>query len=266
MTNAHAVKPPSMHPMMWVAAGSVSLFSLTGIAALTGMIPARLLEPTPDPLANAASAAVTPPPLAAPIASAGEATVTVPQAAVPASAATPPANTKPAPKPASKPAPTHKPEAHREKTAPVRATEAEAAPRAIPTRTPDDKPRAVTVAQCYDCGVVENVQAVEQAGEGSGLGAVGGAVLGGVLGHQVGEGQGKQLARIGGAILGGIAGHQAEKQIRKTSHYEVTVRMDDGSRKTLTQTTATTWHTGERVRVENGVIVGRAETASSAML
>lgn len=267
MTNAHAAAASRMHPMMWIAAGSVTLFSLTGIAALTGLIPARLLESTTDPLASAAPAALQAPPIAAPAASAPAPSAEVPSPAAPSPATAPAAQSaKPAPKPAQKAVATHKPAAQHEAKAPVQVSEVDNSPRAIPTRTPDDRPRAVAVAQCFDCGVVEKVQAVEQAGEGSGLGAVGGAVLGGVLGHQVGEGQGKQLARIGGAILGGIAGHQAEKQIRKTSHYELTVRMDDGSRRTVTQSTAPTWQTGDRVRVENGTIVSRAETSSPTML
>jgi len=41
---------------------------------------------------------------------------------------------------------------------------------------------------CDDCGVVESVQAVSQAGEAKGIGAVAGGVVGGLLGRNIGKG------------------------------------------------------------------------------
>jgi outer membrane lipoprotein SlyB len=104
------------------------------------------------------------------------------------------------------------------------------------------------VAVCDNCGVVEGVRAFERKGEGSGLGAVAGGVLGGVLGHQVGKGHGRDAMTVIGAVGGGIAGHEVEKRMKAETLYEVRVRMDDGSVRTLTQKAAPT--PGARVVVE----------------
>jgi outer membrane lipoprotein SlyB len=104
------------------------------------------------------------------------------------------------------------------------------------------------VAVCQNCGVVEGVRAVQHKGEGSGVGAVTGAVLGGVIGHQMGGGSGKGAMTVLGTIGGGLAGNEIEKRAKATTVYEVRVRMDDGSVRTLTRSTAPT--PGERVVVE----------------
>ena len=67
----------------------------------------------------------------------------------------------------------------------------------------------------------------------SGVGAVAGGVVGGLLGHQVGGGNGKKAMTVIGAVGGGVAGHEIEKQARATTVYKVTVRMDDGSLRTV---------------------------------
>jgi outer membrane lipoprotein SlyB len=90
-------------------------------------------------------------------------------------------------------------------------------------------------------------------GEGSGAGAAVGGLLGGVLGHQIGSGRGNDAATVLGAIGGAVAGHQIEKSQRKTIRYEVTVRMDDGSYRTVT-TEQSAWRGGERVRLVNGTL------------
>ena len=116
-----------------------------------------------------------------------------------------------------------------------------------------------TAAACANCGKVESVSAVQHKGEGTGLGATGGAVLGGVLGHQVGGGSGKKLATVLGAVGGGFAGHEVEKQARATTVYEVRVRMDDGSLRTLTQSTAPA--VGQKVTVEGSTLRTRASAS-----
>lgn len=257
--------PPRMHPMMWIAAGSVTLFSLAGIGAMLGVLPIpQSATPVNEPIKAEQPATIAPAPVA-PVATAS--------APVIASAATtdeaPVVKTKPAQKPAHKPV-ASKPHTHQVPASTAQETERnepqQTAAGGIPTRTPDSTPRTTRVARCDDCGVVESVRTVEQAGEGTGLGAIGGAVLGGVLGHQVGEGTGKQIARIGGAILGGFAGNEAEKRMRTNSHYEITVRMEDGSRRTIKQTSAPAWHSGDKVRVENGVLMSRDDSSAPTML
>src|SRR5436190_154739 len=93
------------------------------------------------------------------------------------------------------------------------------------------------VAVCTQCGVIEGVREVQQKGTGTGLGAVGGAVVGGAVGNQIGKGSGRTAMTVLGAIGGGLAGNEVEKRVRSETVYEVRVRMDDGSVRTLTQKT-----------------------------
>ena len=103
-------------------------------------------------------------------------------------------------------------------------------------------------AVCASCGVIEGVRAVEQKGQGTGLGAVAGGVAGAAVGNQFGHGSGRAVMTVLGAVGGGLAGHEIEKNVRKETVYEVRVRMDDGSLRTLMQKTAPT--PGARVTVE----------------
>jgi outer membrane lipoprotein SlyB len=111
--------------------------------------------------------------------------------------------------------------------------------------------------KCAECGVVESVRQVEQAGEGTGLGAAGGAVVGGLLGHQVGGGHGKELMTVVGAVGGAVAGNQIEKQVKSTTGYEITVRFDDGSSRVFASSTPN-WRSGDKVKVVNGAIQSNA--------
>jgi outer membrane lipoprotein SlyB len=108
-------------------------------------------------------------------------------------------------------------------------------------------------AICVSCGTVESVRSVTQAApQGSGLGAVAGAVVGGALGNQVGGGNGRKLATVAGAIGGGFAGNAIEKQARGATHYEVHVRMEDGSAREFSYENTVEWTRGDLVRVVNG--------------
>ncbi len=113
---------------------------------------------------------------------------------------------------------------------------------------------AVTKAAsvCRHCGVVESVQAVQRKGEGTGLGAVAGGVLGAVVGHQIGKGDGKKAMTVIGAVGGGVAGNEVEKRARGETLYQVRVRMDDNTERTLEQTTAP--HVGARVDVQGNTL------------
>jgi outer membrane lipoprotein SlyB len=109
-----------------------------------------------------------------------------------------------------------------------------AAPKAAGVPAPQ-RAAAAPAEVCASCGTVESVVAVQQKGEGSGVGAVAGGVIGGVLGNQIGGGTGKTVATVVGAVGGGMAGHEIEKQARATTAYQVRVRMDDGTLRTVTQ-------------------------------
>jgi len=101
---------------------------------------------------------------------------------------------------------------------------------------------------CHDCGVVESVRQVTHKGQASGVGAVAGGVLGGVVGNQVGRGNGRTAMTVLGAVGGGLAGNEIEKRTKSVTVHEVTVRMDDGSVRTIEQAQAP--RTGERVIVQ----------------
>lgn len=105
---------------------------------------------------------------------------------------------------------------------------------------------------CFECGTVESMREVEKKGEGTGLGAVAGGLGGLILGKQVGNGKGQNVGALLGAAGGAYAGHQIEKSAHSTKSYEIHVRMEDGSFRTIPSATAPAWRTGERVRIING--------------
>ncbi|MDO9164679.1 MAG: glycine zipper 2TM domain-containing protein [Rhodoferax sp.] len=108
-------------------------------------------------------------------------------------------------------------------------------------------------------GVVQSIELVKPAstgigGTGIGAGTIAGAVVGGIVGSQVGQGQGKTAATVIGAAGGAYAGHELEKRSQQQADaYKLTIRMNDGSYQTVTQTTSGGIRVGDRVKVENGV-------------
>ena len=235
----------SMHPLTAIAAVSVTLFSLVGIAAITGLIPTshsqteqvQASAPAKLAAANQASATET----AHPVAESKPADKPVAhKAAV--------KHTRPVekvPTPAAEPAKTVK------DNAPVSVAQNDPIPGIYPPPPPRVEP---TKPICNDCGVIQSVREVEKQGEGSGLGAVAGGIAGGVLGHQTGAGRGRDVMTVLGALGGAFAGHQVEKNAKKMVDYQITIRFDDGSSRLITQETAPTWRSGDRVRLANGVI------------
>ena len=88
---------------------------------------------------------------------------------------------------------------------------------------------------CEPCGVVQSVRPVQREAAGTGIGAVAGALLGGMVGNQFGGGDGKTVATMVGVLGGGLAGNTVEKRMKSQTLYQVTVRMEDGSTRTLEQ-------------------------------
>jgi outer membrane lipoprotein SlyB len=130
--------------------------------------------------------------------------------------------------------------------APVSDAPAEKVAQQPPPPPPPPKP------VCAVCGTIEGVTPMEVKGESKGVGAVAGVLLGGVLGHQVGGGRGKDVATVVGAVGGGLAGNEAEKRYKSTTRYQLQIRMDDGSTRTVTQDAQMT--VGQKVTVENGQV------------
>ena len=108
---------------------------------------------------------------------------------------------------------------------------------------------------CTNCGVVEAINVIEVKGDGSYIGKIAGGVVGGLLGSQVGRGRGTTAAEIAGAVGGAVAGNEIEKRVKKTTHYDVVARLQGGGAQTITYATQPAFKVGDKVRVENGVLV-----------
>ncbi|MDP9125475.1 MAG: glycine zipper 2TM domain-containing protein, partial [Pseudomonadota bacterium] len=102
----------------------------------------------------------------------------------------------------------------------------------------------VAATDCHDCGVVESITAVKVQGQTNGVGAVAGGVGGALVGNQIAGHNNRAL----GAVGGGLLGNAIEKHQRTTTAYDVTVRMSDGSLRTVRESTSPA--VGEKVRVE----------------
>ena len=124
-----------------------------------------------------------------------------------------------------------------------------AAPASAPVTTPSAAPAAPA---CNNCGTVDTIRVTEKAGEGSALGMIAGGVLGGLLGNQIGQGRGNTAATIVGAAGGAYAGNQVEKNMKKTAQYEVNVRMDDGSMRSISYDVEPGFRSGDKVRFVDG--------------
>lgn len=119
------------------------------------------------------------------------------------------------------------------------------------------KPAQVAAATCSECGVIESIRAVEVKGQASGLGAVTGGVAGAVVGSQFGSGNGRTALGVLGAAGGAYAGHEIEKNMKKTTSWRVTVRMDDGTTRSLIQPAQPAFGVGEKVKLINGGLAAR---------
>ena len=218
-----------IHPLIAGAAVSVMVASLTGVAAMTGLLPNSHSE------GKTLAAAEQPVPVKA-------------------------VATKPAPvAKIAKPAPSARmalnDDEERYPSQPRMVNRSDAV-----YRTPDYSQNMVQVAQparvCNNCGRVESVHTVQSQADPSGVGVVGGAVVGGLLGNQVGGGTGRTLATIAGAVGGGYAGNEVEKRTRTATTYQVRVRMDNGQVRSFPYNSQPNWRQGDRVRVVDGYLRG----------
>jgi outer membrane lipoprotein SlyB len=240
----------SIHPLTAIAAVSVTLFSLAGIGAMTGIIPTshgqsalqvlpvKAAEEPAKPVAAAADPALTEKIIAH---------KSAPKAVKIAHQAAPSA-----PLPAEEPVKVAK---YEPKNEPVVKHEASME---VAQNAPDPRAEPARPA-CYDCGVIESVREVEKPGSGSNVvGTIAGGALGGILGHQTGAGRGKDVMTVLGAIGGAVAGNAVEKHVRKAKSYEITIRFDDGSTQLIKQDAQPAWHNGDKVKLVNGVITSNS--------
>jgi outer membrane lipoprotein SlyB len=100
---------------------------------------------------------------------------------------------------------------------------------------------------------VESVRGVKISsnnGQPSGLGAIGGGALGAVAGSAIGGGRGSILTGIVGGLAGAVAGNAVENSTAVKNGLEITVRLDNGDMRAITQTsTGVVFQAGERVRL-----------------
>ncbi|MGJ7613053.1 MULTISPECIES: glycine zipper 2TM domain-containing protein [unclassified Variovorax] len=106
---------------------------------------------------------------------------------------------------------------------------------------------------CAVCGRVESVRPVQKRLQStSGVGAVAGGVVGGLVGNQFGHGNGRAATTVLGAVGGGFAGNEIEKHVRTVTVYEVAVRMDNGTVRTVETKSAPP--IGKPVTLKRGVL------------
>jgi outer membrane lipoprotein SlyB len=109
-------------------------------------------------------------------------------------------------------------------------------------------------SKCSNCGRVAQVNTHEASDWKKYAAPVGGAVVGGVIGNQFGGGSGKTALTVVGALGGGLLGHKVESNNRDNV-YEVIVRMDDGTHRTVTYKSPPPVRQGDRVRLRDGQLV-----------
>lgn len=116
-------------------------------------------------------------------------------------------------------------------------------------------PQAVVAALCEGCGVVQSVTKVKVKGKPNYLGAIAGGVAGAALGNQVGKGDGNTAATVIGAVGGAVAGREVEKRVRSNTAYDVVVKLNDASSKTVRFESDPGFKVGSKVKVSGDTLV-----------
>lgn len=214
------------HPLLLVAAASVTVLSLAGVGALAGWLPGPGSHGT-----EAAKVAAAQPAPAAPISI--QQSVTVPQ---------------------EKAKPTTRPVERAPASVRRVAAEPTVAARGTVSPAPTYSSAVPLPAICRDCGTVEAVREVAVEPKGSGGGAVAGGIVGGLIGNQWGRGATRDIATVLGALGGAYAGNHIEKSVKESKRYDVIVRFEDGSTRTYSSDSPPAWQAGDHVRLQNGAL------------
>lgn len=244
--NPTTTQKQRLHPLVATAAGAVIIASLAATAAVTGLIPKATSGDAKNGQTQAALIASQPAVDTAAVASSAR-TAQAQQLAAQQGMRQqqPPAQiAQTQPQPAPRPAATH--HKHHASTTPQ-----------PPQYAQQPQPGyAQQPSYCQTCGTVAAITPIRTAGQSTGIGAVGGAAAGGLLGNQFGHGNGRTAMTLLGALGGGLAGNQVEKQVRAETDYQVQVQMENGTTRTFTYHEAPPFAQGQRVRIENGTLVG----------
>lgn len=207
-----------LHPLVAAASIAVIVMCAVGVAAVMGWLPSPSANPHAD----------------TPVAEAG------PEGA----------NLAPAPQPAAQ-------------QAQAQQAQAQQTQQGRPASASAPRPAAPAPAQqaCQTCGVVETIRQVQVPVKDNSdhlVGTIGGGVVGGVVGNQFGGGSGKTALTVLGAVGGALAGREVERNIRQqqtVTHYELTVRMSDGSARQFRSAQPFAFASGDHVRVENNQLL-----------
>jgi outer membrane lipoprotein SlyB len=251
-----AVSPT--HPLLLVAAASVTLFSLAGTGILAGWLPGpgvRGATPIPITATSAAAPVVSRKGLPAaqeklrPVDKLVESATISDQRNAPLPAPVPEAKaiavSHPAPSLAVSPAPSARDTA---------SGSAGGITYAAASTEPAYRVAAPAPTPCNECGVVEAVREIAVEPKGSGGGAIAGGLLGGLVANQIGKGSTRSIATVLGAAGGAYAGNYIEKSLKEGKRYEVLVRFEDDSTQTFSSDSAPVWRSGDRVKLQNGLL------------
>ncbi|MGE8633551.1 MAG: glycine zipper 2TM domain-containing protein [Achromobacter piechaudii] len=208
-----------LHPLVAAASIAVIVMCAVGVAAVMGWLPSPSANPHAD----------------TPVAEAG------------------PESANLAPAPQEAPAPASR-QAQQSAPATQQARPASASAPRAPAPAPAQQ-------ACQSCGVVETIRQVQVPVKDNSdhlVGTIGGGVVGGVVGNQFGGGSGKTALTVLGAVGGALAGREVERNIRQqqtVTHYELTVRMSDGSARQFRSAQPFAFASGDHVRVENNQLL-----------
>ena len=222
-----------LHPLVAAASIAVIVMCAVGVAAVMGWLPSPSANPHAD----------------TPVAEAG------PESA----------NLAPAPQPAAQQSQAQQSQAQQAQAQQAQAQQAQAqqTQQGRPASASAPRPAAPAPAQqaCQSCGVVETIRQVQVPVKDNSdhlVGTIGGGVVGGVVGNQFGGGSGKTALTVLGAVGGALAGREVERNIRQqqtVTHYELTVRMSDGSARQFRSAQPFAFASGDHVRVENNQLL-----------
>ncbi len=222
-----------LHPLVAAASIAVIVMCAVGVAAVMGWLPSPSANPHAD----------------TPVAEAG------PESA----------NLAPAPQAAAQQSQAQQAQAQQAQAQQAQAQQAQAqqTQQGRPASASAPRPAAPAPAQqaCQSCGVVETIRQVQVPVKDNSdhlVGTIGGGVVGGVVGNQFGGGSGKTALTVLGAVGGALAGREVERNIRQqqtVTHYELTVRMSDGSARQFRSAQPFAFASGDHVRVENNQLL-----------
>ena len=100
--------------------------------------------------------------------------------------------------------------------------------------------------------MIDSYAAVQVQGQNNGVGAVAGGLGGALIGSKIGGRGNHTLGGVIGAVGGGLLGNAVESHERAATVYDVHVRMNDGSMRTVRQ--ATIPAVGTHVRIDGNTL------------